>query len=344
MRAAAALLLAALAVPSTAGASERAELTMPFNAATTGTETGLTLDVRYLSPEGRDYKPPAITKVVLRLPEGTRLDTGALPACEATNDEIRAQGRDACPPDSKVGEGQLEAYVGAPGDPQHLDLTLFNGRAELIEVVTFQGTNATAGIDRLHIEGNVLTGNPPNTPGGPPDGRTAVSRITWDIPAHGGYLVTPPTCGGHWRATGEFGFSDGGETTVVATQPCEAPDASPPTFTVAATPRALTRGRETPMRVQLASDDPACLEGAVVRLGRRATTTDAQGRATLPALVRWRRPAAQLRVLTAGCGRSAVPIIIRACRRPPSQPASRSTRTRSKSTTRGRRASPSRCR
>jgi hypothetical protein len=221
-----AVLLAGLAAPAHA-AGERAELAVPFTESRPGVPTGLALDVRYLNPENRDAKPPSITKVVLRLPEGTRLDTTALPVCEATDEEMRLLGRAACPPDSQVGAGTLEAFVGAPGDPQRTDVTLFNGRDELIEIVTFAGTNTTAGIDRLRIDGNVLTGNPPATPGGPPDGRTNVGRITWDIPAHGRYLVTPPACDGAWRTVGEFGFADGGEATVVATQPCERPAPAP---------------------------------------------------------------------------------------------------------------------
>jgi hypothetical protein len=315
--AAAVLLALALAAAPAAAAGERAELELPFKQTTVATESGVNLLVRYLNPEDRAAKPPAITKVVIRLPEGSRIDTTAVPVCTASNDEIQARGRDACPAASKVGDGKLKAYAGTPGDPVTTDLTLFNGPRQLIEVVSFEGTNATAGIDRLTIEGAVLTGAPPFVPGGPPDGRTAVSEIAWDIPARGGYLVTPPTCGGSWTTVGEFGFSDGGETRVEFEQPCVRPrvDSPPPAEATvriaAAAPRALVRGRRTRVRVRLASDDPACLRGATVRIGRRAARTDAAGRASFVALVRWRRPAARLRVTTPACGTARATLRVR---------------------------------
>jgi hypothetical protein len=316
---AAGLLLAVAAASPAAGAGERAELVMPFSVVTPSTESGLRLDVRYLNPRDREAKPPAITKVVLRLPEGTRIDPSAAPVCEATNEELQARGRDACPAESKVGEGKLEAYTGAPNDPVRTDLTLFNGPDQIVELVSFEGTNATAGIDRLTIEGNVLTGAPPFVPGGPPDGRTAVSRITWDVPARGSYLVTPPTCDGVWRVVGEFGFADGGETTVTSEQPCErgaapvggdrggAPEGAP--LRVTASPRRVRRGRVTAVGVRV-EGDTACVRGAIVRVGRRAARTDDAGRATIRALVRWARPLAHVRV-TSPCGRARAALRVR---------------------------------
>jgi hypothetical protein len=313
--AAAALLLAPAAATA---AGPRAELTVAFRETTPSTPTGLTLDARYLNPEDRTKKPPAITKVVIALPEGTRIDTGALPVCEATNDEIQALGRDACPAESKVGEGKLEVYTGGPNDPVVNDLTLYNGPGQIVEIVSFEGTNATAGIDRLTIEGNVLRGAPPVVPGGPPDGRTAVSRIVWNVPAHGRYLVTPPVCGGEWLTVGEFGFNDGGETRVESPQPCVRPSVIPSRdLRVTVAPTTFRRNRPTPLRVQLASDDPACLEGAIVRVGTRSARTDAGGRATLVALVRHlRRPL--LRVDTRSCGRVRTALRVRGPARPAS--------------------------
>ena len=304
--AAAGFLLAA--APSASAAGPRAEIAVPFKVATPAAPTGLDLDVRYLNPEDRTRKPPAITKVVIKLPEGTTIDTGAVPACTATNDELQARGPDACPPESRVGGGKLEAYTGAGPDPVVTDLHLFNAPGELVEVVTVEGTKTTAGIDRLTISGSVLTGAPPAVPGGPPDGRTAVSRIVWDLPAHGGYLVTPPACGGEWRAVGEFAFNDGGETRVESVQPCVAASVRPQTaLTVTTVPERVRLGRRTRLRVQLTGGDPRCLAGATVRVGTRSARTDAAGRATLVALVRYlRRP--KLRVDTAACGRVVVPL------------------------------------
>jgi hypothetical protein len=312
-RMAAGAAVALLGAAPAAAAGERAELAVPFKETTAATPTGLNLLVRYLNPADRGAKPPAITKVVIRLPEGARIDTTAVPVCKATNEEIQARGRAACPPESKVGSGKLKAYTGSPGDPTTTDLTLFNGPGQLVEVVSVEGTDATAGIDRLTIDGNVLTGAPPFVPGGPPDGRTAVSEIVWDIPANGRYLVTPPACAGEWRTVGEFGFSDGGETRVESAQPCR-PAAIPPaarSVRVTASPRGVVRGRPTRLSVRVLSSDPACLRGATVRVGRRAARTDASGRASIVALVRWRRPVAQLRVASPECGKARAELRVR---------------------------------
>lgn len=321
--AAAAVVVPALLVAGPAhAAGERAELDVPFKATTAATESGLNMTLRYLNPEDRDAPPPAITKVVLRLPEGTRIDGSAVPVCDASNEEIQARGRAACPPESKVGEGKLIAYTGSPLDPVRNDVGIYNAPGELIEIITYEGTAQTTGVDRLKVDGNVLTGNPPFVPGAPPDGRTSVSEITWDLPAAGRFLVTPPTCGGQWTSVGEFEFDDGGSTTVTATQPCQRsggqappgttpPGTTPPggegppslqrTLKLSASPRTFVRGRRTRVRVRLTSNDARCIRGATVRIGKRMARTDAQGRATLVALVRYlRRPS--LRVATVGCG------------------------------------------
>ena len=343
---AAAILAAAIAASTARAAGEQAELSMPFKATTLATPTGLTMDLRYLNPQDREGKPPTVSELAIHLPPGTRIDPTALPACEASDEEIRARGGDACPPETLVGTGKLDVYLGAPGDPQSTDLLLFNGPGQLIEVLLFEGTNTAAAHERLFIEGATFRASTAQVPpGAPPERRFSASHIVWDVPANGEYLVTPAACpeDGVWRTVGEFSFADGTSDTAEGTQACSSSSSAPSTFTVDAAPRALTRGRETPVRVQLRSSDPGCLEGAVVRVGRRAATTDAEGTATLRALVRWGRPYAHLRVLTTRCGRSALPIIIKACRRPPSRRSTRSTPTRSRSTTRGRRASPSRC-
>ncbi|HEX8122071.1 MAG TPA: hypothetical protein VF549_12470 [Solirubrobacteraceae bacterium] len=292
----AAVLALALAASALA-AGERAEMSIPFKATTPRTETGLNLDLRYYNPENRDEKPPVIQELAIHLPQGTRLDPSAVPVCQATNEDFQARGRDACPPETQVGTGKLWVYLGAPGDPQPTDLALFNGPGQLIELLLFEGTNNTAALERLTIENGVMRAKPAQVPPvGPPENRAAASRIVWDIPARGGYLVTPPTCDGTWTTVGEFSFGDGGSTRVEFAQPCEVrrvdtPPVLPPAVTIHASPRTLVRGRETRIRVRLESTDPACVRGATIRLGTRSAVTDDQGRATLVGNVRFlRRP------------------------------------------------------
>lgn len=300
---AAALLLAA----PVEGAGERAELSIAFKATTPATQSGLDMDLRYLDPENRDEKPPTITKLAIHLPPGTRIDPSAVPVCEATNEELQARGRDACPKESQVGTGKLDVYLGGPGDPQRTDLALFNGPGQIIEVLLFEGTNNTAALERLPIDGSTIRGEPVQVPpGAPEDRRFSASRIVWDIPANGRYLVTPPACAGPWTTIGEFEFADGGSTRVQSTQACSnaggetAPPATSREVRVEVSPRTVVRGRPARLRVRVISDEPSC-RLATVRVGRRSARTGADGRGTLRALVRWNRPAARLRVATA-CG------------------------------------------
>ncbi len=310
--------LGALAAPAFAE-GPRAELSIPFKVAAPGTETGLNMDLRYLHPENREERPPTIQKLAIRLPPGTRLDPSALPACTASNEEIQARGRDACPPETQVGTGTLDVYLGTPDDPHRTDLALFNGPGMIIEVLLFEGTNTTAALERLPVtDGATISGEPVQVPpGAPPERRFSASRIVWDIPARGGYLVTPPACDGTWTTVGEFGFADGGEARVTSEQPCTRGSGvlpMPAAATVriaAAAPRTLVRGRRTRVRIRLASGDPDCVRGATVRIGRRAARTDASGRASFVALVRWGRPAARLRVTTPACGAARASLRVR---------------------------------
>ena len=212
---------------ASAGETERGVFHLGTSAHAPGALTGLKLRVLYRDPDDPAGKPPAITSAVFRLPKGMRIDTGAVPRCSAGDAEIRAQGREACPAESRVGGGRLVARTGVPGsDRVTADVVVFNGQRELIEVVFLQGTNIVAGLDRLTVAGNVLTAHPPATPGGPPDGRTAVRRIFLELPARTGaggrpYARTPRRCrGGRWRATARYEFADGGETTVRSRTRC----------------------------------------------------------------------------------------------------------------------------
>jgi hypothetical protein len=308
---AALLLLAATA----AGQGERAELAIPFKAATVSTPTGLDMDLRYLNPQDRDDKPPTIRKLAIHLPEGTRIDPTAVPVCDASNEEIQARGRDACPRETHVGTGKLDVYLGGPGDPQTTDLVLFNGPSQIVEVLLFEGTNNVAAIERLKVEGTTISGEPVQVPpGAPPDRRFSASRIVWDIPANGRYIVTPPTCppDGLWRTAGEFDFADGSTATAQFAQPCTAaadaprPSAAARGFSISASPRTVRLGRSTRIRVRITSGDPQCARGATIRVGTRSARTDADGNATLVALVRYlRRPL--LRIATA-CGTTRLPL------------------------------------
>jgi hypothetical protein len=222
-----ALLVASLGLVSSAqGATEgNARLRLMFTSTKPGSFTGLHVDLRFGNPIGSDHKPLQLTAARIRLPKGTIIDTSAQPQCTAPDAVLQTAGTLGCPSDSQVGSGSVEAETGfgAPVDPLVGDDTVFNGKNELIEIITAPGAPApAAGVDRLTIKGSTLTAHPPSVPGGPPDWTTNIKRITFVIPAHGGYITTPPRCpaSGHWRTVATFTFADGSGNRVTADTPC----------------------------------------------------------------------------------------------------------------------------
>ena len=254
-----------------------------------GSEAKPTFIVAYRNPNDPNGKPPAITSAVFRLPPGTRIDTNAVDRCTATNEEIRAQGpAAACPPGSKVGSGKLTAVTGfgPPTDPVAGDVTVFNGPDELIEVVTVPGTQTVAGMDRLTIDGHVLTAHPPNTPGGPPDGRTSVKDIEIRID-RGGYVTAPAECGSAgWGYSAHYEFANGATHDVWHSLECARPAASRNVMGIEARPNRLRAGRRTRVRFIVRSPSAACRRGAKVRFAGKRAITGANGRATIAVTVR----------------------------------------------------------
>lgn len=209
------------------GSTRRGDWELDVVTKRAGAPTGLRIQVGYKNPADPNAKPPAVTGAVFHLPPGLRIANRALPRCAATDEEIRASGREACPPGTRVGSGTLVAMTGFPGaDPLVADIVAFNGVGEIVEVVFFKDTDVVAGMDRLTIAPGRLTAHPPATPGGPPDGRTVVREVRLRIPRRIGpggkpYVTTPRRCTtGRWRSRADYEFADGGRTVVRDSTPC----------------------------------------------------------------------------------------------------------------------------
>ena len=310
---AAAAVMLAVAATVQGGETDRAAYDFKLSAEAPGAASGVSVDVLFKDPEDPDAKPPALDAAELGLPAGIRIDDGALPRCEATDDDFQMQGRDACPDETRVGEGAVTVMTGVPGaDPQTLDIVAFNGKGELVEVVFFPDTNVVAGIDRVTIEERRLVAHPPTPPGGPPDGRTAIRELRLDVPRRIGpdgraYVTTPPDCtGGHWISEGRFEFDDGGKTVVESEIPCD-PNANPvPAIDVTVKPKRVHPDRRRTFEITATSTEPTCVEDARVLLGRHRTRTDADGRAQIRA--RFASPRVRrVKVSKRGCRRGRVP-------------------------------------
>jgi hypothetical protein len=194
-----------------------------------GTGTGLTLHVLHRDPSNPDGKPPAVTRNAIELPAGGRFDNGAVEQCQATDAELQAEGRDACPARTKVGAGRIVVMTGfgPPIDPYPTDVTLFNAPDSVIELVQEQGSNNTLAVDRAPVRGGTYVAAPPPTPGGPPDGKTVIRSVDLTFvppssPLARSFITTPSTCptSGQWASRGTFTYDDGVVVSKLAYGPC----------------------------------------------------------------------------------------------------------------------------
>ena len=201
------------------------------------TPSGGHVQTVYNDPGEANGKPKAARRVEIVYPEGSVYDHSQLPGCKATDAELNQRGRDACPKDTQIGEGEAELITGfgPPVDPVQLDVSVFNTPNSHILLMTFKGTNTTAAVRREYDKGRLhWTDNPPSCvpPGQPPGcepfGEFGVKRFeVWDPPP--GYVVTkstsrtPPTCPavGYWIFTARFVFADGSSVTRPSKAPCE---------------------------------------------------------------------------------------------------------------------------
>jgi hypothetical protein len=200
---------------------------------TPATVTALAESAHYVNPSDPAAKPPPVTRIVVRYPDGFRIDTSAPERCTASDSEIEAQGSAACPPGSRVGEGGAEFATGfpAPGDTFAVDFELFNAADQIIFVARSHGQSQVLSVSRSTIDGATLTSDVPALPGGPPDGRSSVRDIHFNLDAIAtqrdgrvlNYLTTPPTCpdSRQWSSLGTFTYSDGVEQSITPTTPCQ---------------------------------------------------------------------------------------------------------------------------
>jgi hypothetical protein len=299
----------ASATPAAAESGRLADFAIALPTTAPASPTGVKVHVQFHREGDPDAKPSPIRTAVLALPVGLRFDTTAVPECTATDDEIRSLGADACPKETELTVGTLVGMTGfgPPADPITGDDHVFNGPRQLIEIISAQGSSASPAFDRLMIDGSTLTAHPPVTPGGPPDGETAVRSIDFEVPvrAEGGksLITTPPDCpaGERWTSTGTFGFADGSSDTVVSATPCARNVvAKLPRLRLSARPRHVRVGRATRVRFRAAATDPACLMGARVRFAGRTVRVGPRGRASLR--ITFHRPGLRrARVTSPGC-------------------------------------------
>jgi hypothetical protein len=240
----------------------------------------------YKDENDRDARPPYIRDLFMDLPAGTRIDEAAVPVCNATDADIKAQGINACARETLMAKGTLVARPGTFAmDPFVGDVYFFHAPGHWLEMVTARGSPSVIGYDKFYIEGSRLRAAPASTPGGFPDGETAIREVTFTMAARvadgRSFFTTPPSCpaDGSWVTRSQFTFQDGVPDPIDAVSRCTTYVAAP--VDVVVLPKRVRRGRRTNFEVRLAPAGSLCARGATVALGGAKAVTGEDGRAKL---------------------------------------------------------------
>jgi hypothetical protein len=218
---------AAAALPGAAHAGPRADYKQVFTTPVPGTSTGTDTQILYKHPDDPDAKPIPVRQEVFTFPLGTRFDESVVPDCIASDLELQLQGESACPRESWIGSGHGDtSMTGFPGaDETPLTVNAFEYGSE------FRVLGGPEGYPMRFVahgrrEGRTSTVELPRTPGGPPDGESAVRRVHNVFPARSlgrrAYVRTPRTCpsNGVWTFKLRMTFADGAVERAVHRMPC----------------------------------------------------------------------------------------------------------------------------
>jgi hypothetical protein len=223
----AAMLALALAAGPASAAGPRQSGTFTFTSTAPGTPTGNVLDVDFTNPDDPSLRPYAAAQMVVHVPPGTVTDTTVPPQCHASDPEIYALGFDACPDDTKIGDGHAITDQGN-GTTSRTTLNHFNNQDEVVGIGQNDQIPAIRTIDRTKLEGSRSVSNFPAFPGvPPPDAYTPVKELFIQFPPYvrGGraYTRTPPACprAGYWTFVVDFTYRDGVTQSIESHSPCE---------------------------------------------------------------------------------------------------------------------------
>ncbi|MEA2398216.1 MAG: hypothetical protein QOK25_1772 [Thermoleophilaceae bacterium] len=226
--------------PSAAGAipASGPHETVEMSSSTTRPSASAALGyaARYHSASDPSGDPPALRRLVIELPAGTRIDTSVPGRCTASDSQIMFQGESACPSSARVGSGQATVKQFGLASATY-DTVIYNAENQMLELV--KSGDTVLGVVHTYIHGTTLDGPIPTclTGGQPPNGcpfdeLTLLSNHLEVRPVSAGhgaarrnYGTTPPTCptSGRWQARVTLYYADGSVDKVWPQAPCSQP-------------------------------------------------------------------------------------------------------------------------
>jgi hypothetical protein len=170
-------------------------------------------------------KPKEIQRIKVQLAPGAKLDTRALPTCNASAEDIAIKAVRACPAKTKVGEVHGQGVYQGSTAPFNTFATLFNARRQIIVVVTLDNAKGRLLTDfRDDVRKDSITVNLKVGRG------ISLVRFQAHVPKHvrkqgkrrRAYFTTPPICpaGGTWTNSVVFSYRDGTSDQHTAQTPC----------------------------------------------------------------------------------------------------------------------------
>src|SRR4051812_32885494 len=216
----------AVAAPG-ASAGRRVDYKQMFTTSTPRKSTGIDVHLLYKNPNDPKGKPIRVRREEFTFPAGTTYDETVVPDCTASDAEILLFGMSACPAASHIGWSQGDTSMsgfGAGEDP--IDVDFWDDAGVLVLWGRSHQFPAIGSVSRGHQKGQTMTVDIPSSPGGPPDGESAVRRVHHVFPARSAgrraWVRTPRKCPkrGRWTFRAKFTFADGAVESDVSRTPC----------------------------------------------------------------------------------------------------------------------------
>ena len=231
--------LALVAVPTALAVfSQTAEVKLKTKK--TAKPTGVSADLQAQDPDAPGGKPKAASKVVVKLPKGTKYDKRGAAQCNVAADADVLAGE--CPPKSVLGTGTAKANASPLIPSTTEDITAYHTKGGVIFRLTDNGDDPAPGQSlviraKLSKKGVLTTNVPPFIVAGV---KVVLTDFELELKAKSKKVTTgkgkkkkttkvpllrsPKKCTGTWTTTVDFTYDDGStQKGIKTTQPCTKP-------------------------------------------------------------------------------------------------------------------------